>query len=113
MDRLTWVTNELQRLVNELKANPLERKAEPAAPDDGWTLGKVSYWDVKEGTNARGKPYVRGTLGIMGADGFMSTFDEEIIHGVDPLNKGERVEFKSESSKCGKYVNLVALRRAK
>lgn len=114
MDRLNYIVGELRRILAEIdseKAGARGAAPSPAPPADGWTKGKVTFWKVEQAEGARG-PYVKATIGIQGREGFMSTFDEALIHRVDPLSKGEIVEFLTKPSKCGKYTNLADIRAA-
>lgn len=113
MDRLNYIIGELRRILAETDSSSQgdARGGSPApAPSPGdWIKGKVTFWKVEQLEGARG-PYTKATIGIQGREGFMSTFDEAVIMKVDPLTKGDLVEFQTKPSKCGKYVNIAALR---
>jgi hypothetical protein len=117
-----WIIGELERLVNELKKNPIAAQGgggapAPAAPASlgAWKKAKCTFWAVEEKISEKsGKAYCKARIGLSWIeDGeskscFLSTLDRKLIESIDPVNKGDRVEYQTERS--GQYENLTALR---
>lgn len=118
----TWIVGELERLVNELKKQPIVAQGgggapAPAAPASlgAWKKAKCTFWAVEQKISEKsGKAYCKARIGLSWIeDGesrscFLSTLDRKLIESIDPVNKGDRVEYQSE--KQGQYENLTALR---
>ena len=120
-----WIIGELERLVNELKKNPISAQggggapapAAPAAPASlgAWKKGRCTFWAVEEKISEKsGKAYCKARIGLSWIENgeskscFLSTLDRKLIESIDPVNKGDRVEYQTEQS--GQYENLTALR---
>lgn len=121
-----WIIGELERLVAELKKNPLQAPSNaggggaPSSSAGGganlgaWKKGKVTFWNVEEKTSARG-PFTAARVGISWVENgerkseFLSTIDRALIHRIDPLEKGTLVEYTSETNAKG-YLDLTDLR---
>lgn len=87
-------------------------KEEPPA---GWKRALVTFWSVEEKQNDRGT-YTAARVGLawIEPDGerqscFLSTFDKSLIMKLDPLQKGSRVEYRTDRDKSGreKLADLV------
>jgi hypothetical protein len=122
MPTTDWIIGELERIILEAKrpsTAPFSAGGGAAPrPSSGggggdWLRGKVTYWNVEEKEGPKG-PYVKARVGISWVqDGerqseFLSTLNRELIERIDPLNKGDLVEYKVLEK--GKYRDLEDLR---
>jgi hypothetical protein len=122
-----WIVGELERLVNELKKNPVPQTPSNAggggAPSSSagggvnlgaWKRAKVTFWNVEEKTSARG-PFTTARVGLSWVENgerksqFLSTLNRDLIMRIDPLEKGVNVEYMSATNAKG-YEDLTDLR---
>jgi hypothetical protein len=122
-----WIVGELERLVNELKKNPVPQTPSNAggggAPSSSagggvnlgaWKRAKVTFWNVEEKTSARG-PFTTARVGLSWVENgerksqFLSTLNRDLIMRIDPLEKGVNVEYTSATNAKG-YEDLTDLR---
>lgn len=118
----TWIIGELERLVNELKKTPLPAAAGGSAPAPAaaaslgaWKKAKCTFWSVEEKVSEKtGKAYCKARIGLSWIENgeskscFLSTLDRKLIESIDPVTKGDRVEYQTETN--GQFENLTALR---
>ena len=122
-----WIVGELERLVNELKKDPVPQTPSNAggggAPSSSagggvnlgaWKRAKVTFWNVEEKQSDRG-PFTAARVGVAWVENgerkseFLSTIDRALIMRIDPLEKGANVEYTSAINKKG-YLDLTDLR---
>lgn len=123
-----WIIGELERLVAELKKNPVPQapsnaggggapssSAGSGAPNLGaWKRARVTFWNVEEKQSARG-PFTAARVGLSWVENgerksqFLSTLDRNLIMRIDPLEKGVNVEYTSATNAKG-YEDLTDLR---
>lgn len=124
MSDRAYIIGELERLVAELKRNPQTPSnaagggaSAPAGgggnPLGAWQRARVTFWTVEEKLGPKG-PYCRASLYVAwrenGEDrkAKMSTLDRKLIESVDPLQKGDMIEYQSQ--KRGEYEDVTAIR---
>ena len=73
----------------------------------GWNRALCTFWAVEEKENDRGT-YTQARIGLRWKDGsgelscFLSTFDKALIMRIDPVMKGQTVEYSTTRDKSGR-----------
>jgi len=119
-----FIIGELEKLVANLKgtirAAPAAGGSVPSAAGafgdalGQWKRARVTFWNVEQKEGPKG-PYVRAALYVAWTENGesksekMSSINQRLIESIDPLNKGDTIEYQSEAN--GKFVNFTAVRK--
>ena len=120
-----WIVGELEKLVATIKGQTT--RAAPAAGGTSpsaagafgdalgqWKRARVTFWGVEQKEGPKG-PYTRAALYVAWTENGesrsekMSSINQRLIESIDPLNKGDTIEYQSEAN--GKFVNFTAVRK--
>ena len=124
MSERDYIIGELEKLVATLKqtiraAPPAGGSVPPAAGafSDAlgqWRKARVTFWGVEQKEGPKG-PYVRAALYVAWTENGeqrsekMSSINQRLIESIDPLAKGDTIEYQSQSN--GKYTDFTAVRK--
>jgi hypothetical protein len=96
----------------ESRASPVDSRASPVESRGTWKrarLGKLFENPLPNG-KVRGVVYLNWLENGEERSEKPSTFDEELINTVRMMAPRDSVEYQTQASKDGKFLNLVAIR---